>query len=235
MDIWRGRADVGIGLAVCKRRERQDPISKAAQQGLQFCAVVVVVEGGVWVCVIKLTILHQSCTGGWLFDNPQSCPHFVKFLFFFFLVFLFNVYERGTVLFWRWKMEETKVSSLDLFIFPVSLLYIATHVVEPHIFFSLLALKSFAFVIITSREKEEEKSQVFLYRPSPMLFSGGIKFRGHFSRGLTSAVEEKIIKNWLKRLTRSWQTMSHTVHEFRRWRLQQKRFETLRRQFGLDS
>jgi hypothetical protein len=35
-------------------------------------------------------------------------------------------------------------------------------------------------------------------------------------------------------LTSSWQTMSHTVHEFRRWRLSKKRFETLRRQFSLD-
>lgn len=84
----------GIGLAVCKRRERQDPISKAEQQGLELCAVVVVLEeGGVWVSVIKLTILHQSCTGADFLITRKAAR--ILSSFFFFSFFLSNVYERG--------------------------------------------------------------------------------------------------------------------------------------------
>jgi hypothetical protein len=95
MDIWRGRADVVALDWPCANAGRgRTQFSKAAQQGLELCAVVVVLEeGGVWVCVIKLTILHQSCTGADFLITRKAAR--ILSSFFFFSFFLSNVYERG--------------------------------------------------------------------------------------------------------------------------------------------
>lgn len=83
-------------------------------------------------------------------------------------------------------------------------------------------------------EKKENKShRCFISPVSDVIFWGKKSF-GAISRESDVSRWRKNHKNWLKRLTSSWQTMSHTVHEFRRWRLSKKRFETLRRQFSLD-
>jgi hypothetical protein len=47
----------------------------------------------VWVCVIKLTILHQSCTGADFLITRKAAR--ILSSFFFFSFFLSNVYERG--------------------------------------------------------------------------------------------------------------------------------------------
>jgi hypothetical protein len=80
-------------------------------------------------------------------------------------------------------MEATKVSSLDLFIFPVSLLYIATHVVEqPHIFSLSPSIEKFWPCYYYRVEKKENKShRCFISPVSDVIFWGKKSF-GAISR-----------------------------------------------------
>ncbi len=120
----------------------------------------------------------------------------------------------------KWRKLSFIFIPADLTFFSFSLYYIGAPVVEHCCPWASFLLRLGLKVLCYYYEQRKEKQVVtgVLYRRSPMLFSmgktKGKKFRAHFSRVWRKSLKKKQKKKNKMKWLRTWQAMSHMVHEF---------------------